>query len=38
MATQLQDSVEMVEFTLNGQKISARADETILKIAEREGI
>lgn len=38
MATQLQDSVEMVEFTLNGQKISARADETILKAAEREGI
>lgn len=38
MATQLQDSVEIVEFTLNGQKISARADETILKIAEREGI
>ena len=25
MATQLQDSVEIVEFTLNGQKISARS-------------
>ncbi|HAO24301.1 MAG TPA: formate dehydrogenase subunit alpha, partial [Methylophaga sp.] len=38
MATQLQDSVEMIQFTLNGQQISARADETILKAAEREGI
>ena len=38
MASQLQDQVELVQFSLNGQSISARADETILQIAQREGI
>lgn len=38
MASQLQESIEMVEFTLNGQSVSARADETILLAAQRLGI
>lgn len=38
MASQLQEQIELVEFTLNGKSISARADETILQAAQREGI
>lgn len=38
MASQLQESIEMVEFTLNGQHVSARADETILLAAQRHGV
>ncbi|MEX0615980.1 MAG: 2Fe-2S iron-sulfur cluster-binding protein, partial [Methylophaga sp.] len=38
MASQLQEQAELVQFSLNGQSISARADETILQIAQREGI
>ncbi len=38
MASQLQQQVEQVQFTLNGESISARADETILQAAQRQGI
>lgn len=37
MASQLQQA-EIVQFSLNGQSISARADETILQAAQRQGI
>ena len=38
MASQLQQQVEQVQFTLNGESILARADETILQAAQRQGI
>lgn len=38
MASQLQQEVQLVQFSLNGQSISARVDETILQVAQREGI
>ncbi len=38
MASQLQEQVELVQFSLNGKSISARADETLLQVAQREGL